>query len=787
VNALLGIMGSGKSSVMDALCFALFGTFPALSARKLTLDDVIRSRPKQQANASVEIEFKARDNEIYTVTRSLELGKGTKKAEIRKGDQLIDGPASQGVTDRISKLLKIDYEVFSRAVYAEQNQLDQFLNIPKGQRMERIDRLLKIDRFETARKTAGSVLNKLSDELSSKELLSQDIMVAEELTGLVQLEKEKREFEEKMKALSEEFEKTALLQKEVEGKLRIVEEKAVKLNELKLRKEGLKERLISSKERLSDLGVDTAMLSPDKVAPEKAAIETEIRNLKESRTHLEDLEKKKAGFRSTLEVLEAEINKANSELARTPVAGLAPKDILEKKEAVFPETPEQKTLKEQIERFTIAYTSRKTIEDDIEKQAFRSVEFQKKLESCIVRRKNAKEIIDQLRDNTHCPLCESDIGGEKKQDILQKNNLIVQQIDQEQTNINMLIIGAKKKRDDLKAVFEKWTGLEKDFEKQKQENKSILENVLGLAKRLSELTEKTSEIKSQAELIKAELIKLGSEYSEEKLEKLKKKLENLANAEKAFGLKQSVQEMEKEVITVNKDIDASQFDQQELKDLRLKQEEMIRKAEHQKAEARAASELIEEKGKRLEDLNRKKELAEKYKKDIASIKGGRESLELFQNALKRTQESLRAEFIESVNQIMNDVWTNLYPYDDLSGVKLIVDSGDYVLSVHTSQGWVNVEGRVSGGERSLACLALRVAFSLALAPNLSWFVLDEPTHNLDVASIDLLGETLRDRLPNLIEQIFLITHEERLESAVSGNLYKLERNKELDEATRVVS
>ncbi len=66
-------------------------------------------------------------------------------------------------------------------------------------------------------------------------------------------------------------------------------------------------------------------------------------------------------------------------------------------------------------------------------------------------------------------------------------------------------------------------------------------------------------------------------------------------------------------------------------------------------------------------------------------------------------------------------------------------------------------------------------------------MLDEPTHNLDTASIDLLGETLRDRLPGLIEQIFLITHEERLESAVSGNLYKLERNKELDEATRVVS
>ena len=88
-------------------------------------------------------------------------------------------------------------------------------------------------------------------------------------------------------------------------------------------------------------------------------------------------------------------------------------------------------------------------------------------------------------------------------------------------------------------------------------------------------------------------------------------------------------------------------------------------------------------------------------------------------------------------------------------------------------------------QRSLAALALRIAFSLALARNLGMLVLDEPTHNLDVNAIDELAITLRERLPNLIDQIFLITHEERLESAVSGYLYKLERNKELDEPTKV--
>ena len=44
-NVLVGAMGSGKTSAMDDICFALFGTFPALQARKLKLDQVIMSRP----------------------------------------------------------------------------------------------------------------------------------------------------------------------------------------------------------------------------------------------------------------------------------------------------------------------------------------------------------------------------------------------------------------------------------------------------------------------------------------------------------------------------------------------------------------------------------------------------------------------------------------------------------------------------------------------------------------------------------------------------------------------
>ncbi len=64
-------------------------------------------------------------------------------------------------------------------------------------------------------------------------------------------------------------------------------------------------------------------------------------------------------------------------------------------------------------------------------------------------------------------------------------------------------------------------------------------------------------------------------------------------------------------------------------------------------------------------------------------------------------------------------------------------------------------------------------------------ILDEPTHNLDTNAVEKLGKMLREDLPEIIDQIFVITHDKQLENAASSNLYTLKRNKDIDEATTV--
>jgi len=164
-----------------------------------------------------------------------------------------------------------------------------------------------------------------------------------------------------------------------------------------------------------------------------------------------------------------------------------------------------------------------------------------------------------------------------------------------------------------------------------------------------------------------------------------------------------------------------------------------------------------------------------------------DSLSVYERAIESTQVMLREEFTSALNAALEDIWFRIYPYGDYLSLRLGLESGDYTLQLKTRAGeWVNVEGIASGGERSTACLALRIAFALVLTQNLSWLVLDEPTHNLDESGVEVLSRAMREHLPELVDQIFVITHERKMEKAVSGMLYRFERKKEEDEPTKVV-
>jgi len=199
-------------------------------------------------------------------------------------------------------------------------------------------------------------------------------------------------------------------------------------------------------------------------------------------------------------------------------------------------------------------------------------------------------------------------------------------------------------------------------------------------------------------------------------------------------------------------------------------------------------EMVKERDDRVRGYEAALQQLEKDRDEVDRLSKLVRELKIFTEALKQTQIQLRENFVSAVNIRMGELWQTLYPYRDFTDVQLAVEEGDYVLQLQERSGaWINAEGVASGGERSIACLALRIAFALVLAPQMPMLVLDEPTANLDSIAVEDLAKTLRECMPNLVDQVFLITHNEKLEEAVTGNLYRLERDKAKDGFTKIIS
>ncbi len=630
VNAMVGIMGSGKTSVLQAISFALYGTIPALQSRRVSLDDMIMKRPQRKDKAGVEVEFIA-DRNVYSVKREIRLGKGTTHAEIRENGRLLD-VNPKGVTSEVERILEMDYDLFTKAVYSEQNAIDFFLRIPRGQRMGLIDRMLKLDRFDFVRSESVSLSNRIAGSVTERARMLDTMKrdgIEDEIRGvekgIKEIEKERKENEALVKKLSGQI---TSLKKELEG----LEEMVEMLNERRQEFEGAKASLEGLEESITKR----------KVAGDK------------------ELEKKLKDKRKEVSFLEKGMKE------------------------------ERENLRESRERVASLNTEIRII----------------------------RESIEELRKvGARCPLCESEISPEHKRRI---------------------------------------------EEKRISEEEELMDKVRILAEKASDSSRVADEYEERLREALVEKEKL------EAMEEEVKELEDIIR--RRDSLKERVKEIEKEIKSLGK------VDRKVISGKRERYQLLISRQSEARARMDSLEDRLSDRREMLKELRERLSLIDSYRREIERDRSIRESLGRFTEVLKVTQEQLREEFLKTVNSAMSIIWEQLYPYEDFTDIRLTIDK-DYVLQLRDSTGWVSVDGIASGGERSIAALALRVAFSMAFIPKLRWLILDEPTHNLDSNAIDHLSEVLKERIGNFADQVFLITHEDRLSEGISGSLYRLERDK----------
>lgn len=135
--ALTGPTGAGKSSLIDAMIFALYGSVPRLGGNRVT---PLISQGSQRAR--VKLDFTLGDNR-YTAVRVVHDGKPSEVRLERNEDVLA---AKAGEFDaQVEELIGLDFGQFTTCVVLPQGQFARFLNATPAKRQELLRQLLGLN------------------------------------------------------------------------------------------------------------------------------------------------------------------------------------------------------------------------------------------------------------------------------------------------------------------------------------------------------------------------------------------------------------------------------------------------------------------------------------------------------------------------------------------------------------------------------------------------------------------------------------------------------------------
>ncbi|HEY7270968.1 MAG TPA: SMC family ATPase [Dehalococcoidia bacterium] len=159
--AITGKTGAGKSSLIDAIAYALYGRIPRVSTQ---VADCISQGLKRMA---VTLEFTAGADEFRVFRETRRQGAPNVRLE-----QCVDGDwhalehSATAVNKRIETIIGLTYDAFTRSVLLPQGQFQDFLSGSPEKRREVLQSLLRTDVYVRMQKRAGDITNQKKNDLA---------------------------------------------------------------------------------------------------------------------------------------------------------------------------------------------------------------------------------------------------------------------------------------------------------------------------------------------------------------------------------------------------------------------------------------------------------------------------------------------------------------------------------------------------------------------------------------------------------------------------------------------
>ena len=211
VACLVGDNGHGKSAILDAITWALWG-----EARAKSVDELIH---QGQTDMEVELDFLLEDNR-YRIIRRREKGKpgrSTLEFQIEEDGRFrsLTSDTMRQTQAQITSLLRMDYETFINSAFLLQGRADEFTTKPPAERKRILGEILGLSFYDALEERAkerakereieireiGASLTEMDRELEKKPFYEGELEKAREKSQ--ELSERLRQEEEELQRLKE--------------------------------------------------------------------------------------------------------------------------------------------------------------------------------------------------------------------------------------------------------------------------------------------------------------------------------------------------------------------------------------------------------------------------------------------------------------------------------------------------------------------------------------------------------------------------------------------------------
>ena len=159
--ALVGPTGSGKSSIIDAMTFALYGSAARYDERAVA---PVINQMSTEARVRLDFEVGAHSYSATRIVRRTKAGGATtREARLERGSDVLAGDA-KGVSDKVTALLGLDFERFNKTVVLPQGKFSEFLHDKPAMRQQLLRELLGLGVFERIGRSARERSKTLQNE-----------------------------------------------------------------------------------------------------------------------------------------------------------------------------------------------------------------------------------------------------------------------------------------------------------------------------------------------------------------------------------------------------------------------------------------------------------------------------------------------------------------------------------------------------------------------------------------------------------------------------------------------